>query len=43
LVFVGTHADLAWHLPTAAARTVALVVPLCALGLALALRHDEAR
>jgi hypothetical protein len=44
LVFVGTHADLAWHLPTAAARTVAHVVPLCALGLALAFpRHDEAR
>ncbi|MBL8754451.1 MAG: hypothetical protein JNK15_14200 [Planctomycetes bacterium] len=37
LVFVGTHADLGWHLSTAAARTVAHVVPLCALGAAMAL------
>lgn len=37
LVFVGTHADLAWHLATAAARTVEHVVPIAALGLAMLL------
>lgn len=35
LVFVGTHADLAWHLATAAARIVCHVVPVAALGLAM--------
>jgi hypothetical protein len=36
-VFVGTPADLTWHLATAAARTLSQVVPIAALGLAVAI------
>jgi len=35
LVFVGTHADLTWHLATAASRIVCHVVPVAALALAM--------
>ncbi|GAB4163441.1 MAG: hypothetical protein Fur0037_29130 [Planctomycetota bacterium] len=37
LVFVGTHADLEWHMLTAADRTVLHVLPLAAVGLAACL------
>jgi hypothetical protein len=39
LVFVGTNADLQWHLQTAANRTVLHVLPVAALGLGMALGH----
>ncbi len=35
LVFVGTNAELGWHLSTAAARTLQQVVPVAALGLCM--------
>ncbi|MCB9879374.1 MAG: hypothetical protein H6835_17400 [Planctomycetes bacterium] len=42
LVFVGTNSDLGWHLPTAAARTMAHVVPVAALGLAMTIAPRRA-
>ena len=36
LVFVGTPSDLSWHMATAATRTLLHVVPVMALGLAMA-------
>lgn len=35
LVFVGTPADLTWHMDTAAARTMQQIVPVAALGLCM--------
>lgn len=35
LVFVGTPSDVAWHMATAAARTMQQIVPIATLGLAI--------
>lgn len=43
LVFVGTQRDLAWHLPTAAERTVLHVLPVAVLGLCIHLGDSPAR